>query len=90
MHNLPTGATLVPKGVNGKRKVVGWYFYYGGLVNENPKYNVRSGARPDNFFPNDSMGSLDGDLLSKMGMTTERMVLGDALFYIYCCFQFAI
>ena len=33
------------------------------------------------FFPNDRMGSLDGDLLSKMGLTTERMVLGDTLFF---------
>ena len=90
MHTLPTGATPFPKGGNGQVNVRGWDFYYGGLENENPKYNVRSGARPVNFFPNDRMGSLDGDLLSKMGLTTERMVLGDALFSINCCFQFAI
>ena len=49
------------------------------MENENPKYNVQSGARPDNLLPNDRMGSLDADLLSKMGLTTEQMVLGDAL-----------
>ena len=79
MHTLPTGATPVPKGENGQRKIRGWDFYYGGLENENTKYNVRSGSRPENLFPKDRMGSLDGELLSKMGLTTERMVLGDAL-----------
>ena len=33
------------------------------------------------FFSNDRMGSLDGYLLSKMGLTTERMVLDDSLFF---------
>ena len=41
------------------------------------------------FFLNDRMGSLDGDLLSKMGLITERMILRDALFSISCCFQFS-
>ena len=63
MHTLPTGATLVTKEENGQRKVGGWDFYDGGLENENPKYNVWSGALPDNSFSKNRMGSLDGDLL---------------------------
>ena len=50
VHTLPTSATTVPKGENGQRKCGGWNLYYGGLENENPKYNVRSGYRPANFF----------------------------------------
>ena len=50
VHTLPTSATPVPKGENGQRKFGGWNLYYGGLENENPKYNVRSGYRPANFF----------------------------------------
>ena len=51
------------------------------MENENQKYNVQSGARPDNLLPNDRMGSLDADLLSKMGLTTEQMVLGNTIFF---------
>ena len=78
MHTLPTGATPVHKGGNGQRKVGG---FYGVLENENPKYNVQSGARIEKN-PNYRMGSLDGDLFSKIWLTNERMVRGDALFSI--------
>ena len=36
---------------------------------------------PDNFFPEARKGGLDGDLLLKMGLTTARMIEGEALFF---------
>ena len=64
-----------------------WEFYYKGWhgVRE-----VRDGETPNNFFPEARKRSLDGDLLSKMGLTTARMIEGDALFFVYCYYQFAI
>ena len=89
MHTLPTGATPVLKGGNGQRKLeVGisimevWR-----MKTQSIMFGVELVL---NFFLNDRMGSLDGDLWSKIGLTTEQMVLGDALFSINCCFQFEI
>ena len=59
-------------------RLADWEFYYKGWhgVRE-----VWDGASPDNFFPEARKGSLDGDLLSKMGLTTSRMIEGNALFF---------
>jgi hypothetical protein len=41
----------------------------------------RAGATRDDMFPDSRKGQLDGDLLEKLGLTRERMVKGDALFF---------
>ena len=55
-----------------------WEFYYKGWhgVRE-----VRDGATPNIFFPEARKVSLYGDLLSKIGLTTARMIEVDALFF---------
>ena len=70
LHSLPTGASPVPL-IDGERKVADWEFYYKGWhgVRE-----VWDGATPDNLFPEAHKGSLDGDLLSKIGLTTAQMI----------------
>ena len=86
LHILPTGASPVPL-VYGERKVAAWEFYCKGWhgVRE-----VRYGATSYNLFPEARKGSLDGDLLSKMGLTTARMIEGEALFFVNGYYQFAI
>ena len=64
--------------VDGKIKVADWEFYYKGWFGMRV---VWDGATPDHFFPEARKGSLDGDLLSKMGLTNARMIEGDALFF---------
>ena len=79
-HSLPTGVVPVPKDNRngGERMDGGWEFHYRGWESEN---TFRDGATKDNLFPDERIGSLDGDLLKKMGLTKERMKEGDALFF---------
>ena len=44
------------------------------------KYS-RGGATRENLFPSDRQGSLDADLLRKLGLTTQRINDQDALFF---------
>lgn len=89
-HSLPTGATPVPLDENGKRCVAGWDFHYQGWSRESdstasPIPSFRSGATRDNMFPECRKGSLDGELLSRLGLTADRMIekdgAPDALFF---------
>jgi len=73
-HQLPTGATPVPE-TNGRRKVGDFDFFHTGWQKEVP--NLRSGATRDNMWPNCRKGSLDGNVLGKLGMEPERMVEPD-------------
>ena len=75
LHIFLTGASPVPL-VDGERKVADWEFYYKGW---NGVHEFQDRATPDNLFPGARQGSLDGDLLSKMGLTTAQMIEGDAL-----------
>ena len=87
-HELPTGCTPVPiDKETGKRIQNGWEFFYNGWKSSlNPEIrNIRNGATPHNIFPAERKGSLDGDLLKKLGLTINRMrdryFLPDALFF---------
>ena len=55
-----------------------WEFYYKGWhrVRE-----VRDGAMPRFFSLEARKGTLDGDMLSKGGLTTARTIEGDDLFF---------
>ena len=64
--------------VDGKIKVADWEFYYKRW------FGVRvvwDGATPDHLFPEARKGSLDGDILSKIGLTNARTIEGYALFF---------
>ena len=78
-HFLPTGATPLPVGPNGKRTINGWEFFYNGWENESK--NGRSNSSSKELFPDSRSGCLDADLLRSLGLNKERMVFGDALFF---------
>ena len=96
-HAMPAGARPCPLNRNGVRKHGDWEFFYEGwkleqtlpeaIRNNLPedvtlvsKYS-RGGATRENLFPSDRQGSLDADLLRKLGLTTQRINDQDALFF---------
>ena len=79
-HALPTGAMPLPKNDDGFRKVNGWDFHYNGWTNPGPSH--RHGATTANMFPEGTEGSLDPNVLKKMGLTKSRMQSMDALFFL--------
>ena len=82
-HVMPAGATVVPKSEEtGKRQSQGFEFFYNGWKQENPtRENCRFGASRDELFPPDRQVQLDINYLKKMGLTRQRMVECDALFF---------
>jgi len=80
-HVLPTGASPVLE-VDGKRALGPWEFYYRGWkdIGEN---SFRDGANKAEPFPESRHGKLDAQLLLRMGLTTERMMSCDALFFYH-------
>jgi hypothetical protein len=75
-HALPCGATPVPMGKDGKRKVGDWEFHYDGWKIDNGR-SFWSGATSKNPMPEERKGSLDGDTLKKLGVTTSSMLETD-------------
>jgi hypothetical protein len=97
-HAMPAGAMPVPKDASGKQTCGDWTFFYQGwkvwdslpeqIKNNLPedvtlvsKYS-RSGCRSGDMFPKTRQGSLDGEMLCKLGMSRARMIERDALFFI--------
>ena len=84
MHHVTAGGAI-PVPINeetGKRTSGNWEFFYNGWKQEDPNPNyVRTGANKDTIFPPDRKAKLDGELLKKMGLTRERMIEGDVLFF---------
>ena len=79
-HSLPTGVVPVPENNDGKRVVDGWEFFYQGWEGDQDQ-SFRDGATKDNVFPDERLGCLDVELLKKLGLTKERVVDCDALFF---------
>ena len=71
--------TPVPKNKGGTREVDGWQFHYQGW--KGSKNIWRDGANSANPYPENRKGRLDYDLLKKMGLTKERIMEGNALFF---------
>ncbi len=81
-HSLPTGAVPVPINKDGKRVINGWEFFYNGWTN--PGTQHRRCATTANMFPKEMEGSLDGNILVKLGLNETRMgktTETDALFF---------
>ena len=79
-HFLATGTTSVPvSSTDGDREINGWKIYYDGWSKE--QNDFRSGADKDNLFPSHRKGCLDANLLERLGLTKDRMVFGDTLFF---------
>jgi hypothetical protein len=80
-HSMPTGAQPVPVNPDGKRIVDDWEFFYNGWDEGGDGNGGREGATSEDMFPESRKGELDGNLLETLGLTKERMVDGDALFF---------
>ncbi len=60
----------------------GYEFFYQGWKNNNPtRENCRFGASREDLFLADRDATLDGTFLKKLGLTKQRMVECDALFF---------
>ena len=82
-HEMPAGAQVVPKNAAGVHEVNGWTFHYQGWHHhlDNGNFWWKNATR-DDIFPPDKKAKLDAELLKKMGLTRERIVSKDALFFI--------
>ncbi len=79
---MPTGAQPVPVNLDGKRIVEDWeFFFYNGWDKGVDGNGGRQDATSEDMFPELRKGELDGNLLETLGLTRERMVKGDVLFF---------
>jgi len=82
---LRTGATPVSPDADGNRQINDWQFRYEGWSQLPDEPICRAGATRTGMFPESRKGSLDKDVLSRLGMTADRMSneqgLTDALFF---------
>ena len=86
-HEMPCGAVPVPKDpLTGKRMHGGYEFHYQGWTRPVPRADFSRGATRDNMHPDERQCELDGDLLVKLGLTKQRMVEGDCLFFCQLVF----
>ena len=85
-HAMPTGARPVPvDNSTGKRVLNEWEFFYRGW-HSRETYDlvyepVRDGATSKNPFPDCRKGKLDYALLSKLGVTKDKILTCDALLF---------
>ena len=85
-HALPAGAQPCPVNEDGKRSIAGWDFEYNGWHQRDVSLpQFRSGATREELFPENRKGSLDKEMLTKLGLTAARMKddkgKPDALFF---------
>ena len=89
-HCLPTGATPVPKDEStGKRISNGWEFHYDGWKKKSTDPTVRDNATREDILPVRRKGSLDPNIMRRLGMTQRRLeeknaeneLVPDALFF---------
>ena len=84
-HELPSRCVPVPVDKDGDRFVNGWYFHYKGweVDDKDDEGLSRKHASVKNMFPKERLGSLDADLLRKLGMNTDVLEHNDCLFFFY-------
>ena len=82
-HEMPAGAQVVPKNAAGDREVNGWKFFYKGWHHhlDNGDFWRKDTSR-DNIFPPNRKSKLDGEILKNMGLSRDRMINKDAIFFI--------
>ena len=87
-HFTPSGARVVPVNDDGIRQIGNWKFHYQGwTADEFDKGTyVRGDAVYGNLKPPSRKGSLDADVLRNHGLTEDRMINGDALFFYQLLF----
>jgi hypothetical protein len=82
-HAMPAGACPVPiNAVTGKQEEGGYEVFYQGWKQENStRENCRFGSSRKDLFPTDRDIQLDVTFLKKMGLTRQRMLECNALFF---------
>jgi hypothetical protein len=82
-HAMPAGAVpVLINAVTGKREAGRYEFFYKVWKEENPsRENCRFGATREDLFPADRDVTLDVTFLKKLGLSKQRMVEWDALFF---------
>lgn len=83
-HSTPNGAQVVPENKNGERVVDGYTFHYRGYMPDAfdvATYN-RTGAKYGDLKPDSRKGKLDESVLREHGLTEERIINDDALFFL--------
>ena len=81
-HALPSGAMPVPpQEGNGARIDHLWEFFYQGWKKPENLPPDRHGATLENLFPEQRKGSLDVDMLKKLGMKKTTVTECDPLFF---------
>jgi hypothetical protein len=82
-HAMPAGTVPVPiNAETGKRAKGGYKFFYQGWKQDNPtRENCRFGATREDLFPTDREVKLDVTFLKKMGLSKQRMLECNALFF---------
>jgi hypothetical protein len=71
----------VPVNPDGKHTVEDWKFFYNGWDKGVDGNGGQQGATTEGTFPESRKGELYGNLLETLGLTQERMVKGDMLFF---------
>ena len=84
-HFTPSGAQVVPENGEGKRIQGAYQFYYDGYTPDaTDKANyVRGDATKEDLKPKSRKGSLDVEVLKKLGLDATR-VERDPLFFLTC------
>ena len=73
-HQLPTGVVPVPADEDGKRVIDGWEFHYNGWTKPpDNERQFRDAASRENMFPQFRRGSLDQNVLARLGLDVTRM-----------------
>jgi hypothetical protein len=82
-HTMPAGAVPVPINALMRKREEGRYeFFYQGWKQENPtRDNCRFGATREDLFPTDRDVKLDATFLKMMGLSKQRMLDCNALFF---------
>jgi hypothetical protein len=87
-HFTPCGARVVPANNDGIRQIGNWKFHYQGWTADqfDKDTYVRGDAVHGNLKPPSRRGCLDADVLRKHGLTENRMIEKDALFFYQLLF----
>jgi hypothetical protein len=82
-HAMPAVACPIPaNGDMRKREVGGYEFFYNGWKQDNPmQENCQFGETRDTLFPPDRQVQLDATYLKKIGLTRQRMLECDTMFF---------
>eukprot|EP00957_Ditylum_brightwellii_P022436 1692864-Ditylum_brightwellii.AAC.1 len=79
-HSLPTNATPIPLEPDGTHKINDWEFFNNGCE-DTTNSPAQYGATRTNLFLKNRRGSLDKNILQKLGLGVDTMKGKDALFF---------